>query len=306
MMRCAVSTSWRSEDARDATALVSAMGETGVGVLEIEFRVGEAMFNDLMALVKSSALSVHSLHAICPASTGRGRGAEEFLISDPDEDRRRRGALDVVKTLRAAAEIGASAIVLHCGNIAELADASATMMRLRDAGRIASEEAEAARRGLFLNRTAGARKHFPSLLKSLDEINREAVKLGVNVGLENRYYFHEFPLFEEFGVIFNRFDGGRLGYWHDTGHAHTLEILFGIPHRTLLETFGDRLIGIHLHDVVRGYTDHNEPGCGEVDFDMVAKYLRPDTIRVMELHKRITPDAARRGVEFLRSKNIFD
>jgi sugar phosphate isomerase/epimerase len=74
----------------------------------------------------------------------------------------------------------------------------------------------------------------------------------------------------------------------------------------VLETLGGRLIGMHLHDVTGGYTDHNEPGCGEVDWDMVKGFLKPETIRVMEINHRVPLDRAVAGIAFLRAKGIFD
>jgi sugar phosphate isomerase/epimerase len=153
---------------------------------------------------------------------------------------------------------------------------------------------------------SGVKKVFPQLLKSLDEINVEATRYGIDVGLENRYYFGEMPNLEEFGIIFNMFDGGRLKYWHDVGHAHVQEVLFGVSQKVLLETLSDRLIGIHLHDVKGGYTDHNEPGCGEVDFDMVNSFLRPEVTHVIELNPRVEPENVRIGVEFLRRTGIIE
>ncbi|MBI5638212.1 MAG: TIM barrel protein [Nitrospinae bacterium] len=306
MSLCAISTCWRSEELTDPPALIAAMKETGMNALELEFRVGAPLFEAIEKNREAWGIRVSSLHAVCPSAPGRGKGAEEFLISDLDDEQRKRGVRDVIETLRRAAGIGAGAVVLHCGAISEELNAHKTMMRFCDEGKLDGPEAEAAREALLVKRVAAARRPFAQTLKSLDAINGAAVKAGVKVGLENRYYFGEFPLFEEFGVIFNMFDGGNLHYWHDTGHAHTLQTLFGIPHRKMLETFGSRLVGMHLHDVVNGYTDHNEPGCGAVDWDMVKGFLKPDTIRVMEINRRIPLDRALQGAAFLRAKGIFD
>jgi len=42
----------------------------------------------------------------------------------------------------------------------------------------------------------------------------------VLLGLENRYHDHELPGPDDFKVIFDKFKGAPVGYWHDTGHAH--------------------------------------------------------------------------------------
>jgi hypothetical protein len=60
-----------------------------------------------------------------------------------------------------------------------------------------------------------------------------------------------------------------------------------------------------LHDVLNGYNDHNAPGCGTVDFDMVKSYLKPETIRVMELNQKVNSADAKQGIAFLKDKGIF-
>ena len=288
---------------RDARRMIDAVKETGIDCVELDFRISREMFNEILKNREAWSFSVSSLHAVCPAGEGARRGAEKHLISDVDEQTRGQGVKDVVETMHNAADLGATAIVVHSGR-APMEEPIYRMMKLYDEGQIDTPHAASALNELRLARLSASRKNFDSLLKSLDEINSAAVKIGIDIGLENRYYFAEYPNLEEFGIIFNLFGGGRLRYWHDTGHAHVQELLFGLPQRLMLETFQSELAGIHLHDV-NGYTDHDEPGSGEVDFDMVSSCLNPETIRVMELNPRVDPEGARRGLAFLRKKGIF-
>lgn len=300
---CSVSTSWLSRNLSDARRMIDAVKETGVDTVELDFRISREMFNEILKNREAWSVSVSSLHAVCPALDKKQRGAEKFLISDTDEENRRLGVKHVTATIQNAVELGALAVILHCGK-ADMKEPIYEMMKLFDSGAIETEQADAMLNEFKMDRLTASRKNFDSLLKSLDEINMAAVKIGIDVGLENRYYFAEYPNLEEFGIIFNLFGGGRLRYWHDTGHAHVQELLFGLPQRLMLETFQSELAGIHLHDV-NGYTDHNEPGSGEVDFDMVASYLNPQSIRVMELNPRVDPEGAKRGLAFLQKKGIF-
>ena len=284
--------------------MIDAVKETGIDCVELDFRLSRELFEAITSNRGAWSFSVSSLHAVCPAREGTRRGAEKYLISDVEEESRSLGVKDVVETMHNAAGLGATAVILHSGR-APMDEPIYRMMKLYDEGRIDTPPAASALNELRLARLSASRKNFDALLKSLDEINSAAVKIGIDVGLENRYYFAEYPNLEEFGIIFNLFGGGRLRYWHDTGHAHVQELLFGVPHKLMLETFSDSLLGVHLHDVKGGYTDHDEPGGGVVDFDMVKSYLNPDTIRVMELNPRVDPEGARRGIAFLRKKGIF-
>jgi len=302
---CSISTSWRSGRIDDAKELIDAVKDVGFDSVELEFRLKPETFDDIRKNMKSWGLSVSSLHAVCPSPTGRKRGAELFLLSDEDEERRKKGVADIIDTIRRGADIGAKAIVVHAGRV-PMQEPIYERMKLYDEGKIESAEADAALHRMLLDRMSNVKRVFPQLLKSLEEINEEAVRYGIDIGLENRYYFGEMPNLEEFGIIFNRFDGGRLKYWHDVGHAHVQEVLLGVSQKVLLETLSDRLIGIHLHDVKSGYTDHNEPGSGSVDFEMIKSFLRPDTIRVVELNARVEPENVRRSIEFLRQTGIIE
>jgi sugar phosphate isomerase/epimerase len=130
-----------------------------------------------------------------------------------------------------------------------------------------------------------------------------AERLGVVLGLENRYYYHQFPAIDEFEVIFQEFRGGPVGYWHDTGHAHAAEVLGIVPKGELLKRYGARLTGVHLHDA-RGLKDHQAPGTGDIDFDSLKEYLKDDTLRVIELQSGVSEEQVREGIRFLQEKGI--
>ena len=304
MSICAVSTCWRAGQTHDAKELIEKMKETGISLLELEFRIFSETFEEIKKNCTAWGIKIISMHAVCPSPQDRVRGAEKYLISDTEEENRVRGVDHVKQTLRNAADIGARAIILHCGRI-PLDEPINIMKTFYDEEKIQSKEAEKSLQEISQNHAANKGKNFDALLKSLDEINAEAEKLGIDVGLENRYYFFEFPDMNELKTIFSLFDGSKLGYWHDTGHAQVNETLFGISQEMLLKTFHNRLIGVHLHDVLNGYNDHNAPGCGTVDFDMVKSYLKPETIRVMEINQKVSPADVKQGIAFLKDKGIF-
>ena len=112
---------------------------------------------------------------------------------------------------------------------------------------------------------------------------------GLVLGAENREKCDELPLDDDLPELFQAFpaDSG-LVYWHDTGHAHLKEKLGLIDHEELLRANAGRLAGFHVHDV-RGFADHAPPGTGEVDFAMVARYVRPEHYLTLELNPRLNP-----------------
>ena len=174
------------------------------------------------------------------------------------------------------------------------------LFSLYDAGKISSDQHK---RKLEEFRELRGRKKGKSLdmmLLSMDEIQKAAEKYDVDVGIENRYCFEECPNFDEMAVIFEKFGGGRIGYWHDVGHAMVQENLGIVGTKELLDAYGKLLVGVHLHDV-NGYSDHHVPGIGEVDFDLLKKYLKKDTIKILEIHPRETEKDLMDGVDFLKN-----
>ncbi len=303
MATCAISTSWRANQISSAKTLVETMKATGVPALELEFRISTGVFEKIKKNLSSWGAEVVSLHAVCPASyNGEGKRLDVH-ISDFEEEKRKLAVSQVKMTMQNTVEVGASAVVLHCGSV-PMEEPIYKMMEFYDRGEIHSEQAKKKLQEIDSLRRIKSKSSFQRTLKSLEEISEEADRLNIDVGLENRYYFREIPDMEELETIFHRFRGSRLGYWHDTGHAHVRETLFGVSHKEVLDAFSKELIGIHLHDAI-GYTDHYEPGCGEVDFEMVTNYLKKNTIRVMELNSRVDMEGAKRGVAFLMAKGIF-
>jgi len=142
-----------------------------------------------------------------------------------------------------------------------------------------------------------------ALLFSLEKIVKRAEQLEVIVGIENRYYFQEIPDVEEIGIILGQFRGGPIGYWHDTGHAAVFEALGIVRHEALLQRYAAHLLGVHLHDAL-GIDDHKPPGRGEIDFDMVSRYLPEGAIKIMEIHPSARGHEILDGLELLKERGI--
>ena len=87
-------------------------------------------------------------------------------------------------------------------------------------------------------------------------------------------------------------------HWHDADHAQIYENLGILRHEDYLEAFANRLIGVHLHDIMR-FDDHRAPGCGEFDFRRLKRYIKKDTIRVIEAHGKATADEVKKSLLFM-------
>ena len=87
---------------------------------------------------------------------------------------------------------------------------------------------------------------------------------------------------------------------HDTGHAYTSELLTIVSPGALLEKHSENLVGLHFHDAV-GLEDHLAPGKGEIDFNALKPFLRPEIPAVVELKPGTTDEDVKKGLDFMKA-----
>jgi sugar phosphate isomerase/epimerase len=300
-----LSTAWRSEILDSGKKIIEEILELGVRGVELEYRLSELALKEITPLVHGGQISVTSLHNILPRprEIPKNRANGEFVsLSSPDERERKAAIRYALGTLEWAERLGARAVVLHLGKVT-MDGAMDCLMDIYDRGKTRAKDGEAL---IAEHKKSRARLGKPLLeasLKSLGLLAREGEKRGVSWGIENRYKIQDFPTPEEFRAIFREFKGSSIRYWHDIGHATTQENLGLVGKGELLENFGEVLLGVHLHGC-RGYDDHAAPGSGEEDYSLLKKYLRPETIRVVEAHHRATREELIQGLEFLKAQGI--
>jgi sugar phosphate isomerase/epimerase len=300
-----VSSAWRSEISDSGREIVEEILSLGVQAMELEYRMTRSMLKEVDPLVKAGRIAVTSLHNILPLPRGipKNMANGEFVsLSSPHEQERKSAIQYTLGTMEWAEKFGARAIVLHLGK-ASMSGSMGFLMEMYDQGKTGTKEGRA---WIEVHKATRARLGKPLLeaaLKSLEILAKEGEKRGISWGIENRYKIQDFPNFEEFKAIFREFQGSSIRYWHDIGHATTQENLGLTPRGMLLENFGDLLLGVHLHGC-RGYEDHYAPGTGEEDYSFLKRYLKPETIRVVETHHRATREELLRGLAFLREQGI--
>jgi sugar phosphate isomerase/epimerase len=299
-----ISTVWKSGELKDGQKLMECFAGLGFREVELEYRISGDTFKQIKQFLdKAKDLKIVSIHNFFPVpdihETG---GADIFHFSSEDREERSLAVKYAVKTIQIASELGARAVVLHLGMV-QMDTVREELFGLYDTGKVGSDEHKMKLEEFRKLRDQKKGKALDMMLLSMDEIQKAAEKYDVDVGIENRYRFEECPNFHEMGVIFEKFGGGRIGYWHDVGHAKVQENLGIAGTKELLDAYGKLLVGVHLHDV-NGYSDHHVPGIGGVDFDLLKKYLRKDTIKILEIHPRETEKDLMAGVDFLRNMGL--
>jgi sugar phosphate isomerase/epimerase len=292
------STAWNADRLLDGEEIVREIVELGLQQIELNFSLTSEMVEAACRFVRIHHLAISSLHNYCPIPQGLTR--EEALpdcysLSAIDEDERRRAVACTKITIDTAVRVSARAVVLHTGRV-EMPDRTRQLIGLAVQGQKETPAYRAIFDAFVAERSLLKRPYVDQILRSLEELEGYARPKKILLGVENRFYFREIPLVDEYKEIFARFgQDTSIGYWHDVGHATVFERLGLLKPDELLENFGDRLIGMHLHDV-KDLVDHQAPFEGDVDFARLKKYIRPDTIKVLEIHRQASAATVKKSV----------
>jgi sugar phosphate isomerase/epimerase len=299
-----LSTVWTARAARSGEELLGPILDLGFEGVELEYRITEQLYEEIRPRIRHHAvqvLSIHNYFPVPPSIPPEQASGDCFSLSSLDREEREKGVSYTVRTLETAHDLAARAVVLHLGRV-ETDLPKDGLQQLYRGDRWNDEGPELLQREQE-ERSRLRDPHLDALLFSLERIVKRAEQLGVIVGIENRYYFQEIPNMEEIGIILKQFHGGPIGYWHDTGHAAVSEALGIVQHEELLKLYAPHLVGTHLHDAL-GIDDHKPPGQGEIDFEMVSRYLPEGAIKIMEIHPPAQGHEIREGLEFLQEKGI--
>ncbi|MBI5301719.1 MAG: sugar phosphate isomerase/epimerase [Chloroflexi bacterium] len=301
MTELALSTFWFSGRDWHLRNIFAAGAELGFDCFELSGIHFDTFYDE----VRPGDFRIASLHDPAPPARGQTRiGSKELRRADIvytslDDERRRRAVAITKRSLDVAAEYGARAIVLHPGQTGARPQIEVRLKELFAQGKIHNSKANTLREQLAMERAHQRRERMDTLHRSLDELVMYASARNVKLGLENRPT-HEITNFVEMGEILSWYPDDAVGYWHDTGHAQVQANLGFTPHAEWLRSYGNRIIGVHLHDAI-GTTNHHAPGSGDVHWDALARHVPANALRVLEVDRTVDPDAARAGIAHLRA-----
>lgn len=295
MYDAALSTMWGVDQKIPFNKTFSMAREAGFGRFELNHKVVPALYEEW----DKNKFYISSVHDPCPAVfTMDDFKVNDFQVSSLDEARRIKG-VDIVKTtIDTAYSLGAKTVVIHPGMIVTDRSRDRKLREMYRKGLKNTPEYETLKSEMIAHRSEVARPHFDQVLRSISEIIEYARPSGLWIGLENRYRYYDIPIIEEMEELMNLCTESWFGFQYDSGHAQTLSALGICEHEEWLKRFGNRIIGTHLHDV-QGIMDHQQPGVGDVDFKMIARYLPATAYRTLEVAPELTLDEIRQGMEVL-------
>ncbi len=290
-----ISTMWAMSDFDSLADFIEAGRRIGFGGVELNHQVDSAM----LAGIDLTAPDFSSVHEPCPADISVGvLKKRNWLISATDEECRREGVKSMQRSIDLAGLLGAHTVVVHSGTVHPDRSLEDRLRHLFETDQSRSSQYQDLKAQLSAKRREFAPAGLSAVKKSLAELLDYAGQTGIRLGLENRYHYLEFPSPDELEELFCLAGPDRLGFIYDVGHAQALSCLGFYPHGEWLKRFAPRIIGTHLHDVT-GLQDHQVPGQGEVDFDLIAAYLPKEAFRTLEFQGQHTHEQVIAGLRFL-------
>jgi sugar phosphate isomerase/epimerase len=306
--RLSLSTCWCSARHTDGYEMVKEMVGLGFKRIELSHGVRISLVPGILQAVEEGLVEISSVHNFCPLPRSVQHAAPNLY--QPSALDSRELALwrrYTEQTLDFAVSVHAKHVVMHSGSTWYFWGSPEDKLErwIEQSGLRAIELLEhpefQKRRDRALKRVRRASKAaMQRIHASYSAVIPLAKERGLCLCLENREGFEEMPLDADYPDFIQALpEPEHVGYWHDAGHAQIKHQFGLLDHREHLAAMAERLVGFHLHDVTGSGRDHQVPGTGTIDFQMLAEFVRPEHVLVLELSPKLTVEQVLASREYI-------
>ena len=237
------------------------------------------------------------MHNVFPETKDERFGTDSVLLGYADESLRSQAVELGKRSIDWACRLGAGAVVFHPTEVPLPPEQYDVPLKKMIAAHETDSDAYQALRAKMIEKRKAA-PYLSQTLKSIEELCDYVTKnhLPIRLGMENRAMCHQVPIFSEFEIIAERFEGSPAGIWLDTGHA-IMMMEMGLQSLPLSESVKRNIVGMHIHDAVDGL-DHYAP-C-TLPGDVLApfrEYIQASPIKVLELSGRLAAQEILTGTD---------
>ena len=293
----AISTMWNFRKAHSGEELIDQLIALGFSRVELNYQVRVEWLSGIRRRIDEGAIKVSSVHNVFPKTLDKKFDTDSVMLGYEDESLRQQ-AVELAKgSVEWACVLGAGAVVFHPTEGPMSPDEfDVPLKALIKAHKTDTEEYRALHAKMLAARQA--QPYLDRMMKSIDELANYVAKynLPVKLGMENRAMCHQCPIYSEFDMIADRFAGGPVGIWLDTGHAIMMEEM-SLQQLPLSKKAADMIVGMHIHDAVDAL-DHYAP-C-TLPNDVLApyrEYIVNSPIKVLELSGRLSAEEIITGTD---------
>ena len=283
-----LSTMWNYRKAESGKELIDQLKMLGFIRCELNYQVKSEWLGDIENCVRMKEISISSVHNVFPKVGDERFGTDSVLLGYEDEALRKEAVEYAKRSVDWAVRLGAGAVVFHPTEVPmDPEKFDVPLKKLIKAHKTDTDEFRSLQSEMLRRRVASG--YLSRTLKSIEEISDYVVKNGfsVKLGMENRAMCHQAPIYPEFDIIMQRFEGGPVGIWLDTGHGIMMEEM-GLQTLPLSALCERNIVGMHIHDAADGL-DHYAPCTlpGDV-LKPFKRYIDACPIRVLELSGRLS------------------
>lgn len=293
----AISTMWNFRRANSGEELLDQLLDLGFGKVELNYQVRPEWLPGVEKYVREGRVAVSSVHNVFPKVLDEHFGTDSMLLGYEDETLRRR-AVELSKgSIDWAVKLGAGAVVFHPTEVPlDPQRFDVPLKKLIAAHQTHTEAYRRLRAEMVAARQAAP--YLSQMMRSIEELANFVVQheLPVKLGMENRAMCQQVPIFDEFELIVDRFAGGPVGVWLDTGHA-IMMMEMGLQALPLSDKVARNIVGMHIHDAADAL-DHYAPCTlpGDV-LEPFRAYIERSPIKVLELSGRLFAEEIRVGTQ---------
>ena len=293
----ALSTMWNCRKAASGEELMDQLLALGFVKTELNYRVKPEWLPAIRRYIDAGTIRAVSVHNVFPETRDQRFGTDSVLLGYEDESLRAQAVELGKRSIDWACRLGAGAVVFHPTEVPLPPDQyDVPLKKLIAAHQTDGEAYRRLRREMIRQRQIGP--YITRMLKSVEELCNYVAQenLPVKLGMENRAMCHQAPLFSEYEIIAERFEGSPAGIWLDTGHA-IMMMEMGLQQLPLSDRVKRNIVGMHIHDAVDGL-DHYAP-C-TLPGDVLAgfrEYIQASPIKVLELSGRLSAEEVLTGTE---------
>ena len=281
----AISTMWNALEQPDGAAMFDALKDLGFENIAFSRHLTLEQVEQLKPMFREIG-QAHPpvIQNYCPILLGTTQSdvdKDKVQLASIDNDERKEAIRRTIQTMQLAIDMEIPTVILRLGEV-DTYNRSYLMTDLYNYG---EREFEAFNKKVTEAtewRKRKEAKHHDAALRSLDELNEAALRLELNIAIENRPQYFQIPNFDEVGLFFDEFYGSPMRYWHDVGHAALQEKLGLCWSQEWIKTYAEHLIGVTLHDL-QELDPYHPPGTGDLDWDEIFAQIPNEAVKVIEI-----------------------
>ena len=281
-MDLAISTHWNAFRHGSGSGLLDEILAAGFKSVELGYDTRLHLIDGIRQYVKDGRIRVKSLHNFCPLpSNAHVAHPEIYELACLDRNLRLCAVEATARTIETAADLGASTVIAHAGNVA-MRRGTHKLIKLAQKGHTETARYQRIKMKLLLRRDKAAAPYLAALTESLNALLPLLEQTGISLALENLPSWEAVPTEAELETLLKQINSPYIGYWHDFGHAVIRDNLGFISHIHWLRHLQPWMKGMHLHDVAFPAADHLMPPHGNAAFEQFREFITAAPALVLE------------------------